>query len=63
MKTTYRRILDRAELAPKEATEPAVLRRRLRVRRITYRYPVEENIERILRALRSRLGPEAVDRE
>ena len=63
MKTAYRCILHRAELAPRETQEQAVPRRRFFARKITYRYPVEEGIERILRALRSRLGPDAVDRE
>ena len=60
MNPTYKRILDRAELSPREGLKAAIIRGRVRVRKITYRYPVEEEIESILRFLKSRLEPDAV---
>jgi hypothetical protein len=62
MKTLYMWIPERAELGPQETTEPdqepPAPRRRFLVKKPVYRYPVEEGIERQIRALRSRLGPE-----
>jgi hypothetical protein len=61
MQTTYKRILERAELASCKKPEPPTYRRRFLAKKMpAYRFPVEEGIERMLRALRSRLGPDAV---
>jgi len=61
MQVTCKRILDRAGLVPCQAPEPSKSRKRFLVKKPAYRYPVEECIERMLRALRSRLGPDAVE--
>jgi hypothetical protein len=55
------RILQRAELAPADGETPgnqAMPRRRYILKAVTYRYPVEENITRIIRSLRDRIGAE-----
>jgi hypothetical protein len=60
MQVSCKRILERTELAHCEAPEPEKPRRRFMAKKPAYRYPVEEGIERMLRALRSRLGPDAL---
>ena len=59
MEPIYKRIFDRAELVPRKGQETPAPRRYFRAKKITYRYPVGEGIEGMLRA---RLGPDAVDR-
>jgi len=55
-------ILQRADLVLVEGETPGKSamprRRRYILKAVTYRYPVEENITRIIRSLRDRIGAE-----